>query len=163
MSLLLTGSVLGRPLGPQPLGDLRRPLLDRREAHDRDVVVEADLPTVDLLEEVLSLLDAAELGVVVLDVARRELAHAHDLDALDHRLEDLLARRVLEADGDHHHLAAAVLVRLVAEPDRRGLAAPAKLVDEHRRVEVEHVHGAGAYPDSSTRRRAVSATARSPR
>ena len=52
---------------------------------------------VDLLEEVDRLVQAAELRVVVLDVARGELLDALDLDLVDHGQEDLLARRVLEA------------------------------------------------------------------
>ena len=101
-----------------------------------------DLAAVDLLEEVHELLGAAELGVVVLDVARREVLDALDLDVVDHRVEELLARRVLVADGDEHDLVLAVLVPLVAEPDGRGLATALHLVGEDRRVEVEDLHGA---------------------
>src|ERR687893_1578384 len=127
-----TGSVLGRPLGAHALGDLRRALVDGREAHDGDLVLERHLAAVDLLEEVLSLLDAAKLGVVVLDVARRQLVHALHLDGIDDCLEDLLARCVLKADGNEHSLAAPVLVRLVAEADGGGLAPAPELVDEDR-------------------------------
>jgi hypothetical protein len=87
------------------------------------------------------LLGAAELGVVVLDVARGEVLHALDVDVVDHRVEELLARRVLEPHRDQHDLVLAVLVPLVAEPDRGGLAAALHLVREDRRVEVEHLHG----------------------
>jgi hypothetical protein len=90
------------------------------------------------------LVEAAELRVVVLDVARREVAHLLHVHAVDHRLEDPLARGVLEANGDQHHLALAVLVALVAQPDRGRLAATLELVYEQGRVEVEDVHGEGS-------------------
>ena len=67
---------------------------------------------VDLLEEVDHLLVAAELGVVVLDVARREVLDALDLDLVDDRLEDLLARRVLVADRHQHRLVLRYLCDL---------------------------------------------------
>ena len=66
-----------------------------------------------------------------------------DLDVVDHRREDLLPRAVLVADRDPDDLAALVLARLVAEPDRRRLAAALELVDERRREEVERVEAAG--------------------
>jgi hypothetical protein len=44
---------------------------------------------------------------------------------------------VLEADRHEHDLALAVLLALVAKPDRGRLAAALQLVDEDRRVEVE--------------------------
>ena len=91
------------------------------------------------------LVEAPELRVVVLDVARRQVADALDLDAVDHRLEDLLARGVLEADRDEHDLSLLVLRALVPEPDRRGLAAALQLIDEDGRVEIEDVHGGGDY------------------
>ena len=47
------------------------------------------------------------------------------------------------ADRDPHQLAALVLARLVAEPDRRRLAPTLELVDERRREEVERVEAAG--------------------
>src|SRR5262245_13361158 len=78
--------------------------------------------------------------MVVLDVAPRQLLDLLGLDAVDHGLEDLLPRRVLEPDRDHHHLALAVLLALVAEPDGRGLAALLQLIDEDRGVEVEDEH-----------------------
>ena len=112
-----------------------------READHGHDVVGADLAPVDLLEEVDGVLDPAELGVVVLDVARGQLPHPLDLDVVDHGREDLLARLVAVADGDPDQLAAAVLHALVAEPDRRRLAATLELVHEDRGVEVEHVHG----------------------
>ena len=61
-----------------------------------------DLAAVDLLEEVDHLVVAAELRVVVLDVAGRQVLDPLDLDLVDHRVEDLLARRVLVADRDQH-------------------------------------------------------------
>ena len=48
---------------------------------------------VNILEEVDHLLVAAELRIVVLDVARREVLHLLDLDLVDDRLENFLARR----------------------------------------------------------------------
>ena len=49
---------------------------------------------VDLLEELDLVLEPAELGIVVLDVARREVADLLHLDVVDHRGEDFLARAV---------------------------------------------------------------------
>src|SRR4051794_8655709 len=130
-----------RAADPQPpVGELRRVVDDLAEAHDGDDVVGRDGPSVDLFEEVLHLVVAAELGVVVLDVARREVLEALDLDLVDDRLEDLLARGVLVADGHQHRLVLLVLVGLVAEPDRRRLAAALELVGEDRRVEVQDLH-----------------------
>jgi hypothetical protein len=88
------------------------------------------------------LLGAAELGVVVLDLARRQVLDPLDLDAVDHRVKELLARRVLVADRDQDDLVLPVLVALVAQADGRGLAPALHLVGEHRRVEVEDLHGA---------------------
>ena len=51
---------------------------------------------------------------------------------VDDGFEDLLARRVLVADRHQHAVVLAVLVRLVAEPDRRGLAATLELIGEDR-------------------------------
>src|SRR5215213_9479777 len=123
-----SASVLQAADAEAPLGELRRVLDDLREAHDGHDVVVGDLPPVDLLEEVLHLLVAAELGVVVLDVAGRQLTELLDLDLVDHGLEDLLAGRVLVPDRDHDGLVLLVLVRLVAEADRGGLAAALELV-----------------------------------
>jgi hypothetical protein len=80
----------------------------------------------------------------VLDVARREVLHALDVDVVDDGVKQLLARRVLVADGHEHDLVLAVLVPLVAEPDGGRLAAALHLIGEDRRVEVEHLHGPGA-------------------
>ena len=133
----------GRACGRASLG---RVLDDLREAHHGHRVVHRHLAAVDLLEEVDHLVDAPELGVVVLDLPRREVAHPLDLDLVDHRVEDLLPRRVLIADRHQHALVLAVLVGLVAEPDRGRLAAAPELVGEHRRVEVEDAHGSGSLP-----------------
>src|SRR5690348_928375 len=119
-----------------------RRLDDLREADHRHQVAGVDRAAVDLFEEVDLVLEAAELGVVVLDVAAGELVQALHLDVVDHRGEDLLARAVAEADRDPDHLAALVLVALVPEPDRRGLATALELVDEDRGIEVEHVGAA---------------------
>ena len=126
-----------------------RRLDDLREADHGDQVVVEDRPAVDLLEELALVLEPAELGVVVLDVAAREVVELLHLDVVDHRGEDLLARAVAEADRDPDDLAALVLAALVAEPDRRRLAAPLQLVDEDRRVEVEYV---GAAPHARRER-----------
>ena len=93
----------------------------------------------------------------------REVADALDLDGVDDGLEDLLPRRVLVADRHQNRLVLAVLVRLVAEADRGRLAAPAQLVGEDRRVEVEDLHGGGnpIGPEAS-RDRASAAISRSP-
>src|SRR5690349_15328199 len=121
-----------------PLGRLD----DLREADHGDQIVLGDRAAVELLEELDRLLEAAELGVVVLDVAARELAGPLHLDLVDHRREDLLARAVAEPDRDPDDLATLVLVALVPKPDRRRLAASLQLVDEDRGVEVEDVDAA---------------------
>src|SRR3954469_21198666 len=89
--------------------EVRRVLDDLREPHDRHGVVERHLTVVDLLEEVHELLRPAELGVVVLDVTRRQVLDPLDLHVVDHRMEELLARGVLVADGDQYDLVLAVL------------------------------------------------------
>src|SRR5215218_3548922 len=119
-----------------------RGLDDLREADHRDEVARVDRAAVDLLEEVDLVLEAAELGVVVLDVPARELIQPLYLDVVDHRGEDLLPRTVAKTDRDPDDLAALVLVALVAEPDRRGLAPALQLVDEDRRVKVQDVDAA---------------------
>src|SRR3954465_5493388 len=147
--------VLRAPDAEPGIGERRRVDDDLREPHDRDDVLHRHLLAVDLLEEVDHLLVAAELGVVVLDVAGRQVADALDLDLVDDRVEDLLARRVLVPDGHHHRLVLLVLVRLVAQADRRRLATPLELVGEDRGVEVQHLH-----PTAETTRRRRSATGR---
>src|SRR3954465_6887216 len=135
-----------RAADAQPrVGDVRRVLDDLREAHDGDDVLHRHLAPVDLLEEVDHLVVAAELGVVVLDVPRRQVLDPLDVDLVDDRIEDLLARRVLIADRPQHGLVLLVLVRLVAEAVRRRLAPPLELVGEDRRVEVQDLHG-GQHP-----------------
>src|SRR5262249_21386875 len=115
---------------------------DLREPDHGDDVVVGDWHPVDLLEELDLLLEPAELRVVVLDVAGREVADLLDLDVVDHRGEDFLAWAVTEADRDPYDLAALVLRGLVAEPDRRRLSRPLQLVDEHRGIEVQYVDAA---------------------
>src|SRR5215218_8825708 len=96
-----SASVSGRRLA---VAELRtRPFDDLGEADHGDRVVLADGPRIDLLEEVHGLVATAELRVVVLDVARRELLDPLDLDVVDHRGEDLLARLVAIADRDPDH------------------------------------------------------------
>src|SRR5215216_366109 len=134
------GLVLPRPPGSEPLRDLRWPVRDLREAHHRNRVGHFYLAAVDLLEEMDHFVEAAELGVVVLDVARRELVDALDVHRVDHGLEDPFPGRVLEAHSDHHDLALAVLLALVAETDGRGLSPALELVYEQGRIEVEDEH-----------------------
>src|ERR1022692_5091735 len=73
------GPVPPRPLvlrAPETLhrfGHRRRLVQDLGEAHHCDGVLHRDRTSIDLLEELDQLLVAAELGVVVLDVARGEL------------------------------------------------------------------------------------------
>src|ERR687892_2779737 len=68
--------VLVRRGAPQALRELGRGLLDLGEADHGDGVLLGDRPAVDLFEEVERLVEAPELGVVVLDVARGELLDA---------------------------------------------------------------------------------------
>jgi hypothetical protein len=68
------------------------------------------------------LLGAAHLGVVVLDLARREVREPFHVDLVDHRVEHVLARAVPGTDEDRHDHSLLVLPRLVPEADRRGLA-----------------------------------------
>src|SRR5438105_8944075 len=63
---------------------------DLGEANHRHGVVLGHLAVVELPEEAGHLLDAADLRVVVLDLARREVAELLHLDLVDHRVEDLL-------------------------------------------------------------------------
>jgi hypothetical protein len=98
----------------------------------------------------------------VLDVARGEILDPLDLDVVDHGVEQLLARRVLVADGDEHDLVLAVLVSLVAEPDGGGLAAALHLIGEDGGVEVQHLHDAAPYPFAARIDSARSTIVRSP-
>jgi hypothetical protein len=123
------------------VAQLGRVLDDLGEPHHGHGVLHRHLATVDLLEEVDHLVHATELGVVVLNVARGQVADALDLDLVDDRVEDLLPRGVLVADRHQHAVVLAVLVRLVAQADRGRLATAAKLIGEHRRVEIEDSHG----------------------
>src|SRR3954470_23026520 len=120
-----------------------RPGHDLREADDRDESVGLDLAVVELAEEAGHLVGASDLGVVVLDLPRRQLAERLDLDLVDHRVEDVLARAEADAAEDAHHHAFLVLAGLVAEPDRGRLPARPELVGDERRVEVEGVHRGG--------------------
>src|SRR6185437_11463703 len=155
------GLVLSAAEALDRLGHRRRRIQDLREAHDGHDVFGGDRAAVDLFEEVDQLLVAAELRVVVLDVARRQIGQTHHLDLVDHRFEDPLPRRVLVADRDQHQLVLAVLAGLVAEADRRGLASPLELVREDRRVEVEDLHRGAGYRSSSRQARASTIISRS--
>ena len=59
------------------------------------------------------------------------------LDLVDDRVEDALALPVAHAAEHGHDHALLVLRRLVAEPDRRGLASRAELIGDGGVVEVE--------------------------
>src|SRR3712207_8374932 len=95
--------VLGAADAELAVGELRRRVDDLREAHDGDHVVVGHLAPVDLLEEVLHLLVAAELGVVVLDVARRELLEPLDVDLVDDR-----DRKSTRLNSSHANISYAV-------------------------------------------------------
>src|SRR4051794_7320548 len=101
------GSVVVRGLAVPQVGGRR--LDDLREADDRHLVVLGDRAAVDLLEEAHLLLEAAELGVVVLDVPPAKVAGALHLDVVDDCGEDLLPLAVAETDGDPDDLPALVL------------------------------------------------------
>src|SRR5438874_11626650 len=116
---------------------------DLREADDCDESVGLDLAVVELAEEAGHLVGAADLGVVVLNLPRRQLAERLHLDLVDHRVEDVLARAEADTAEDAYHHALLVLPGLVAEPDRGRLPTGPKLVGDERRVEVEGVHRGG--------------------
>src|SRR4029078_6322408 len=156
------GSPLRAAAARRGVVQVGRVLDDLREADHGDGVLQRHLAAVDLLEEVDQLVRAAELGVVVLDLARGEVLDALDLDVVDDRVEELLARRVLVAHGDQDELVLAVLVPLVAQADRRRLAAPLHLVREDGRIEVEDLHRAAPYPFAARIDNARSIIARSP-
>src|SRR5260221_12647811 len=99
-----------------------RRLDDLGEADHRDDVVGANGAAIDLLEELDLVLQPAELRVVVLDVARRDVADPLHLDVVDHRGEDFLARAVTDANRDPDDLTTLVLAALVADSERAGLA-----------------------------------------
>src|SRR5436189_5483368 len=88
------GSIAARRLAVAEMGARR--LDDLREADHRDDVLHVHRTAVDLLEEVDRLVEPAELGVVVLDVAGRELRDLLHLDVVYDRREDLFARAVPE-------------------------------------------------------------------
>ena len=73
-----------------PLLGVRRP--DLGEVDHGDRVLVRDLAVVELPEEDDELVERAQLGVVVLQLARRDVAEALDLDLVDDRVEDVRAR-----------------------------------------------------------------------
>src|SRR5688500_3978126 len=93
-------------------------LANRREADQRDDVLFGHVTVVQLAEEAGELLRPPDLGIVVFDLTGRELRHALDLDLVDHRVEDPLARAVARPAQHGHDHALLVLAGLVAEPDR---------------------------------------------
>src|SRR5579871_6003161 len=150
------------PSGRVAVPDLRWVLVDLREPDHGDGVLQIHLAAIDLLQEMDHLIDPAELRVVVLDVPRREVLDALDLDLVDHGVEDLLPRRMLVADRHQHAVVLAVLMGLVTQPNRRRLPPTAKLVGKHRRVEVEDPHDAPAYRSEARRDSARATISRSP-
>src|SRR2546421_570465 len=92
------------------------------EADHRDDVVARHLAAVELPEEGRHVLGAADLRVVVLDLAGGQVGEGLHLDLVDDRVEHLLARAVARADEHVDDHALPVLARFVAEPDGRRLA-----------------------------------------
>src|SRR6266536_1975301 len=135
-------SLRGRatPAGAVRRSDQKELAPDLGKADHGHQIFAADLPVVELTEEARHLLGPTDLGVVVLDLAGRELGELLDLDLVDHSVEDLHPRAVAgpREDLDDHPLP--VLARLVAEADRRRLPAAAQLVGHHGRVEVQGIH-----------------------
>ena len=110
---------------------------DLGELDHGDRIVVGDRTVVEAREPLRELVEPPELGVVVLYLARRQLREGLHLDLVDHRVEDLLALPVARADEDGDDHALPVLRRLVAKPDRDGLAAGAQLVRHDRGIEVQ--------------------------
>src|SRR5439155_16625707 len=100
------------PAGAVRRSDQKELAPDLGKADHGHQVFAADLPVVELTEEARHLLGPADLGVVVLDLAGRELGELLDLDLVDHGVEDLHPRAVA---GPREHLddhALPVLARL---------------------------------------------------
>src|SRR6266511_4176240 len=74
----------------------RSGVLDRAEPDHGHGVRAADVPVVELAEELGHLLRPANRGIVVLDLAGRKILERLDVDLVDHRVEDLLARPVAD-------------------------------------------------------------------
>ena len=122
--------------------------------HGHRVLVR-DVAVVELPEEDHELVERAQLGVVVLQLARRDVAEALDLDLVDDRVEDVRARAEALAAEHLEAEALAVLRALVAETDRDRLAPAAQLIGDQRVVEVERLHRAectGARSSGRVRR-----------
>src|SRR4051794_11075433 len=66
-------------------------VLDRGEPDDGHGVRAADVPVVELAQEVRHLLGPADRRVVVLDLPWRQILESLDLDLVDDCVEDLLA------------------------------------------------------------------------
>src|SRR5215217_1919766 len=105
---------------------------DLGEADQRDRLVRRDFAVVELSEEGGEFLRAAYLRIVVLDVARGELAESLHLDLVDDGVEDLVPGAVARADEHSHDHSLLVLTGLVSEPNGRRLAAAAELVGHDR-------------------------------
>src|SRR3954470_5275755 len=123
---------------------------DLREADHRDDVLFGHVAVVELREEGCHVLGATDLRVVVLDLARRELGEALHLDLVDDGVEDLLPRAEANTAEHRDDLTLLVLLGLVAEADRRGLALRPELIRDDGGVEVQSVHRS---PSISTGRR----------
>src|SRR5688500_20210217 len=108
---------------------------DLREPYHVHGVLLRDLPVVELREERGEVFGPPDLGVVVLDLARGEVAKRLHVDLVDHGVEDLLAGA--EPDPAPHRDAHPLLALagLVAQTDRRGLAMAAEPLGGHRRAE----------------------------
>ena len=81
-------------------------------------------------------LDPAELRVVSLDIAWREITERLDLDFVDHCGKYLLPTRMPRADSHPDDLAPLILGGLVSQPDCGRLPAPPQLVCKERRIEI---------------------------
>src|SRR4051812_46186550 len=115
---------------------------DLREVDHRHGVLVGDVAVVELAEEHDELVERAQLGVVVLELARRDIAETLDLDLVDHGVEDVRARAEALTAEHLEAQALAVLDALVAEADRDRLAPAAQLIGDQGVVEVERLHGA---------------------
>ena len=111
---------------------------DRREADHRDRVLVARRPGCRAGRGSGAISSARRISGLSCSISRGESSReALHLDPVDHRVEDVLARPVAGADEHRDDHPLRVLVRLVAEPDRRGLPVRAELRLDDRRVEVE--------------------------
>ena len=116
-------------------------VLDLAEPDHRDGVVRCDLAVVELTEEGRHVLGAANLRIVVLDLARGELAERLHLDLVDDGVEDAVTQAEACACEHLHDHPLPVFRRLVAQANRRRLATAPQLLGDDRGVEVQCIHG----------------------